>query len=103
MDRVTFADLLARWTWRPIRNCPGRYALSGVRRPLTPRALVGDEVEILELSVDIAPDRVIVAPLDGGGLISYRRADGTYVHTLNDLAGFSRKLDQLGIVLPIVF
>jgi 2-polyprenyl-3-methyl-5-hydroxy-6-metoxy-1,4-benzoquinol methylase len=42
---------------------------------------------------------VYVVVLDGGGLISYRHADGRFVHTLNTPEGFGRKLDQLGIRL----
>ena len=33
----------------------------------------------------------------GGGLISYARSNGTFVHTLNTLQGFERKLGQLGL------
>jgi hypothetical protein len=67
---------------------------------LTPGALAGPGAEIFKFTVDEAPDEVVVIPLAGGGLISYGRADGTYVHTLNDPEGFSRKLSQLGIALP---
>ncbi len=97
---MTFADLMTRWTWRPIRNCPGRYTLSGPPRSLTSRELAGPDAESLVFNVHNAPDTVVVTPLADGGLISYRRRDGTYVHTLNDPEGFSRKLGQLGIVLP---
>jgi len=45
-----------------------------------------------------APDEVWVVELADGGLISYRRADGTFVHTLGTREGFARKLAQLGIV-----
>lgn len=44
-----------------------------------------------------ARDPVIVTPLDAGGLISYRKADGMFLHTLNSREGFERKLRQLGI------
>ncbi|MEW6735277.1 MAG: hypothetical protein AB1489_28555 [Acidobacteriota bacterium] len=46
-----------------------------------------------------ARDTVIVACLDRGGLISYKRVDGTYLHTLNTAEGFVRKLLALGIEL----
>jgi hypothetical protein len=39
----------------------------------------------------------MVADLKGGGLISFRQPNGTYVHTLNTFDGFARKLKQLGI------
>lgn len=44
-----------------------------------------------------AADPVIVTPFDDGGLISYRKADGRFLHTLNTREGLERKLDQLGI------
>jgi hypothetical protein len=45
----------------------------------------------------MAKDPVIVTPLDDGGLISYRKADGLFLHTLNTREGLERKLRQLGI------
>jgi hypothetical protein len=52
-----------------------------------------------EFRVAAARDVVVVVPLASGGLISYKRADGTFVHTLNTPDGFARKLAQLGITL----
>ena len=45
----------------------------------------------------MAKDPVIVTPCDDGGLISYRKADGLFLHTLNTREGLERKLRQLGI------
>jgi hypothetical protein len=47
--------------------------------------------------VPAARDPVLVVELEGGGLISYLREDGTLMHTLNTSWGFRRKLRQLGI------
>ena len=41
--------------------------------------------------------RVVVLRFADGGLISYRKADGSYIHTLNTRDGLHRKLAQLGI------
>ncbi|MCA9454503.1 MAG: hypothetical protein KC587_14740 [Nitrospira sp.] len=46
-----------------------------------------------------AKDRILVWPLQDGGLITYEQPDGRLIHTLNTPAGFSRKLAQLGITL----
>ncbi len=100
MERVTRVELMARWKWRAIRNCPGRYVLSGVPADLPLKALIGPNAEKLEFRVEAAFDKVVVVRLVDGGLITYERADGTCVHTLNDPQGFSRKLQQLGIMLP---
>jgi hypothetical protein len=96
-NRVSFAELKARWNWRPIRNCPGRYVLTGVEVRLSPAELLGSEVQLAEFTVARARDVVVVARLKDGGLISYKRADGTYLHTLNTVAGLERKLTQLGV------
>ncbi len=96
---MTFDELLLKWNRKPIRNCPGRFLLVNVRPELSPEAVVGPAAAILEFRVEAARDRVVVARLDEGGLISYKRADGTYLHTLNNAEGFARKTLQLGIVL----
>ena len=52
-----------------------------------------------EFQVKTAQDPVVVTVLEAGGLISYRKPDGGYLHTLNTEEGFRRKLEQLGIGL----
>ena len=97
---MTFDELMRARNWTPIRNCPGRYALREAKADLSPGGLLGEEMEVSEFRVDAARDAVLVAALDGGGLISYRRDDGSFLHTLNTPEGFRRKLLQLGIDLP---
>ena len=81
-----------------MRGCPGRYTLPGTEFNGSPYDLLGAQTKLDEFRVDAAEDPVVVARLaQGGGLISYRRPDGEYVHTLNTEEGFRRKLDQLGI------
>ena len=97
---MTFDTLSTRWTWKPIRNCPGRYRLVDVPADLPVDALVGKEAEVARFSIKTAADEVLVVSLDRGGMISYKRSNGTYLHTLNDPDGFERKLRQLGIEAP---
>ena len=94
--RVTYAALLEAGEWRPIPGCPGRLVLPGARRA-SPEELVGAGTPVRRLQVDGAADLVCVAAVEGGGLISYAKPEGTYVHTLNTPEGFARKLKQLGI------
>jgi hypothetical protein len=47
--------------------------------------------------VGVARDPVVVTSFGDGGLISYRKVNGTFLHTLNTLERFERKLRQLGI------
>ncbi|OLE51125.1 MAG: hypothetical protein AUG51_24095 [Acidobacteria bacterium 13_1_20CM_3_53_8] len=92
-----FDELWENWNWSPIRNCPGRFILRGVKDDLSPQKLLGSDVKVIEHRVVAAKDLVLVAALDKGGLISYKRADGSFLHTLNTPEGFRRKLQQLGI------
>ena len=95
---MTFGELKNRWGWKPMRGCPGRYILPGTEFNGSPLDLFGTQAKLDEFRVDAAEDPVVLARLtQGGGLISYRRPDGTHVHTLNTEEGFRRKLDQLGI------
>jgi hypothetical protein len=94
---ITFDELMARWEWRPIRNCPGRYILSDGSENLRPEQMLGADFEVKTFQVPPARDTVLVARLDKGGVITYKRANGTYLHTLNTAEGLERKLRDLGI------
>jgi hypothetical protein len=96
---MTFNELMKSWAWQPIRNCPGRYVLHGARDNLRPQELLGDDIEVKEYRVDAAPDAVLIVELEDGGIITYQREDGSFLHTLNTPEGFRRKLSQLGIKL----
>jgi hypothetical protein len=96
---MNFEELKAAWEWSPIRNCPGRFTLRGGAAKVSPAELVGADAELTEFRVEDAMDPVVVCRFGGGGLISYRKDDDTYLHTLNTAAGFERKLTQLGLSL----
>ena len=95
---MTFEELKNLWNWKRMRGCPGRYILPGTEFNGSAYDLLGARTKLDEFCVDTTEDPVVVARLaQGGGLISYRRGDGDYIHTLNTEEGFRRKLDQLGI------
>jgi hypothetical protein len=96
---ITFDQLMIRWSWKPIRNCPGRYILDDAQVDLSPEDLLGRDIEVRRFHLRAAKDTVMIARLDKGGLISYSRTDGTYLHTLNTAEGFERKLSNLGVEL----
>ena len=96
---MNFDDLMSRWNWKPIRNCPGRFLLDDATHGLSPFDLLGENIEVSEFSVVGARDTVLVARIHQGGIISYKKRDGTFIHTLNTVEGFERKLRQLGIKL----
>jgi gamma-glutamylcyclotransferase (GGCT)/AIG2-like uncharacterized protein YtfP len=93
-----YEDLHATWTWRPIPGCPGRSVLSKEDNPtLALVELVGPDARVSRYRVAAARDEVVVTWLVDGGLISYVRPDGSWLHTLNTPDGLARKLAQLGI------
>jgi len=94
---MTLDDLMKAWTWRPIPGCPGRYTLREASPYLSLEALLGPGAQAIEFRVEAAKDAVLVVSLDRGGVISYKRDDGSFLHTLNTEEGFERKLAQLGI------
>jgi hypothetical protein len=67
--------------------------------PLSFENLLGRPCAPQAFSSPVAKNRVLVWPLQDGGLISYEQPDGHLIHTLNTPAGFSRKLSQLEITL----
>ena len=94
---MNFEELKSRWNWSPIRNCPGRFIWRESDKNVSPETVVGDGIVLNEFQTEKAKDSVIVGRIFDGGLISYRRKDGTYLHTLNTVDGFERKLAQLEI------
>lgn len=96
---MTFEQLRARWPWRPIRNCPGRYVLPRREELLSFESLLGMPCSPQTFSSPEAKDRVFVWSLQDGGIISYEHPNGHFIHTLNTPDGFSRKLLQLGILI----
>lgn len=96
---MTIDDLMKEWIWKPIPGCPGRYILRDTSPDLSLEALLGPEPQAIEFRVEAAKDTVVVVSLGGGGIISYKRGNGSFLHTLNTEEGFERKLRQLGIDL----
>jgi len=98
---MTLEEIMSRWPWRPIPNCPGRFVLSSGRSSLSPSEIAPASVAVItEYVIPTTPDPVVVAEFEGGGLISYRKPDGSFIHTLNTSEGLDRKLRQLGIRMP---
>ena len=97
---TVFEKIFAGREWKPIRNCPGRFTLSGGTSQTTVNEIVGESLELYCCHSDKVPDEIIVTAFnDGGGIISYVKADNLFLHTLNDQDGFERKLRQLDIGL----
>jgi len=92
----SFHDLFTSFTWKPIFGCSGRYILKE-KKEYTLNELTGGNSQIRTYITDKAPDTVCVIYLKDGGIISYKKKDGTYIHTLNNKSGFKKKMGMLNI------
>lgn len=99
-----FGAVLLRHRVRPIPGCPGRFFFLGEAVGAAPEVIlagVGGVVGPLRARVKGVRDEVWVWSLPGGGgVISYHRRDGSWLHTLNTPHGLARKLRQLGLSAP---
>jgi len=95
---MTFDEIWNMGDWRPIRDCPGRYVLRGASPELVLAELISG-AEIQSFESPHARDKVFVARLANGGIISYQRSAHSWLHTLCTAEGFQRKLRQLEIGL----
>lgn len=92
---MRFETLHARFEWAAIPNCPGRYVLRTDRATIPPERLVDESASTRRCHSPHAADPIELVLLENGALLSYRKADGRYVHTLNTPEGLARKLAQL--------
>ncbi|MBN1695967.1 MAG: hypothetical protein JW881_00515 [Spirochaetales bacterium] len=93
-----FNTIFHRYSWKPIRGCPGRYVSNAGMSSLTIPEVVGMDIEVHCCTAAAAKDPVLFAALTDGGIISYKKEDGSFVHTLNTDSGFRRKLTMLGLM-----
>lgn len=93
----TVTDLLKEHDWKQIPNCQGRFTMAEQQPDLTITDLLGEDCEPVKVTSVMARDAILIVPLEDGGVISYQRANGGCVHTLNTPIGFRRKLKDLGI------
>ena len=115
-----FISIYTAFRWKMIPNCTGRYTCKDHKlvSHLTPkmvlRAASIDSLTIAELKqyliADLGErrDPIYVVPFEGDGstgLISYVKPQvdidrkSIFVHTLNSMSGFQRKLSSINIVL----
>lgn len=92
-------DLLKRFEWVQIPDTHGRFTLSPKNEQVSVESLIDStDVEVKQFPSAHSKETIHVAKLEDGGLISYERKDSTFVHTLNSLNEYKRKLWELGII-----
>ena len=79
---------------------PGRFQLVRSAAQPSVHELLGRETPVREVPSAASRDTIVLAEFPDGGLISYRRGDGTWAHTLNTPSRYRRKLWELGIEKP---
>ncbi|KAH9130695.1 hypothetical protein LEN26_008279 [Aphanomyces euteiches] len=100
----TLQELWEAWPWKMIPNCPGRYVVKKNKvlaaMPLEDvlATLTTKPKRVIETTSEKPSDQVHVAVFaDGGGVITYCKSNGAFVHTLNTQSGLERKLAGLGL------
>lgn len=91
------------WNWTEIKNCPGRYVTKkNVEAQQTPlQNLIVDRLNVTGRIMSITTDHTdhveTIHFEGGGGVITYCKCNGTFVHTLNTESGYDRKMRALGL------
>ena len=97
---LQFDIIKEKYLWRAIRGCPGRFILPGGPTETSIDELLEQKVAVRIYHTSSLPDPVLVVSFpDGGGIISYKKAESGFIHTLNTKEGFERKLATLDIKL----
>lgn len=90
------------WKWTEIKNCPGRYVTKSNEEAqvISPQELCTrlavPYFPSIHCSVDRLDQIAVVHFESGGGIITYIKPNGTFVHTLNTESGYIRKMTALG-------
>lgn len=90
-----FDQIFSAYLWKPIVRCPGRWVFAEVGVEVSD--IVGARVSVAPVTSVSARDAIVHIPVEGGGIISYQRSDGSYVHTLCTQCAYLRKLAMLGL------
>lgn len=102
-ETITFAKLFQLYSWKEIAHCPGRYVLRKKDNErlkfITPKDLLNHQIPIDVFNSEMCHDQIQIGRFVDGGLLSYEKSDGTFVHTLNNPEGLKRKINHLRINL----
>lgn len=101
-EEISFSRLFQLYPWKEIPHCPGRYVLrkksNEQLRSIPPNEFLNNQIRIEIFNSDVCPDRIHIGQFVDGGLLSYEKSDGTFVHTLNNISGLKRKMNHLCII-----
>ena len=110
-EEICHDVMLSLLPWHEIKNCPGRFVLrkkGGNYSNLTPSEFIYEitnhrmKTYIVDGFVSKMNEKILLIPFScQGGLLTYVKGDGSYVHTLNTPSGYKRKLEALGIPLEV--
>ncbi|CAF0927136.1 unnamed protein product [Adineta steineri] len=100
-EDLCFMKLFTLYSWKEIKNCPGRYLLTKQDnehlRLISPSEILNNKISIQIFDSEICRDRIHIGKFIDGGLLSYEKSDGTFVHTLNNISGLTRKMNHLNV------
>lgn len=96
---LDFITLKQAYAWKKIRGSADRLVFTKENGDMDPNQIVAGRAKVRRFDDTTARDLVYVAKIKDGGLISFMRKDGSYIHTLNTQETFDEKLAELGINL----
>lgn len=99
---MDFNTLKSKYIWKEIYGCPGRFILKNTDKKISIEKLLNENVKVNSLKSENAPDEVLIVRFKDGGLISYKKSDNTFIHTLNNEEGFKKKVQMLKIDPEII-
>lgn len=91
------AQLLQRGPWQRMNENELRWQWTGPRQ-MTARELLGNAAEIHVFPSVNRRDTISVCLLSDGGVISYARDNGDWIHTLNGLSDLRYKIYELNLM-----
>jgi hypothetical protein len=93
-------QLMGKYRWVQFTRETNRWHLEQKWSALTVEELFGEDVSVIRHHSAGASMVLFIVRLEDGGVISYQSENGQYLHTLNTLTTFKRKIWDLGLWTP---
>ncbi|WP_013627194.1 hypothetical protein [Rubinisphaera brasiliensis] len=94
---IACAEVLAKGTWERMDGDQVRWVWKGDRN-VSPRDLLGEQADLQLFPSVSGSGSIAICVLDDGGLVSYEREAGQWLHTLNGVSAFRYKVYELNVV-----
>jgi hypothetical protein len=97
---VTCQSLMAKYAWIQLPDERNRWHLEQKWSPMTLAELISEPAEIVTHKTTGSSYTIHILRFADGGVITYQKGEANYLHTLNTLSLFKKKLWDLGLWTP---